>query len=132
MSGLHGPALVTLGNLVLCFVCAALVGRARIRYRIPAPATTGHEGFDLAFRAQMNTLENTVIFLPALWMCALWFGPAAATGIGLLWLVARVWYVVAYTQDARKRGGGFGLSLLAWAALMILAAWGVLRATFAF
>lgn len=130
MTGLQGPALITLATLALCFGTAALVGRARGKYGIHAPATSGHEMFDRAFRVQMNTLENTVIFLPALWLCALWFGAVAATGIGAVWVIGRVWFAVAYVSDPKKRGGGFVLAFLAWGALMLLATWGVLRATF--
>ena len=131
MTALHGPALITLATLALCFATAALVGRARGKYGVHAPATSGHEMFDRVFRVQMNTLENTVIFLPALWLCALWFGPAAATGAGVLWVVGRVWYAAAYVADPKKRGGGFLLAFVAWGALMLLASWGVLRAVFA-
>jgi len=127
MNTLHWPALVTLAALTLCFATVAIVGRARGRYRVPAPATTGHEMFERAFRVQMNTLENTVIFLPALWLCALFVSPAVATALGGIWLVGRVWYAVAYLREPKSRGGGFVLAFVAWAGLMIGAAWGVLR-----
>ena len=127
MNNLHWPALVTLATLLLCFATAALVGRARGRYGVAAPATTGHELFERAFRVQMNTLENTLIFLPALWLCALFFGPLTATAFGALWLAGRVWYAAAYLRDPKSRGGGFVLAFTAWAALMIAASWGVLR-----
>jgi MAPEG family len=60
------PALVTLGVLVLLFVLAGKVGAARGKFGIKAPATTGHPEFEHAFRAHMNTVENTVMFIPAL------------------------------------------------------------------
>jgi len=83
--------------------------------------------FERAFRVQMNTLENTVIFLPALWLCALFVGPLVATALGGVWLVGRVWYAVAYLREPKSRGGGFVLAFVAWAGLMIAASWGVLR-----
>ena len=43
-----------------------LVGRARLRYHVKAPAVTGDENFERAYRVQMNTLEQLIIFLPAL------------------------------------------------------------------
>ena len=64
------PGLVTLGTIVLLFYVTAMVGRARMKYGIAAPATTGNADFELVFRVQMNTLENTMIFLPALWLFA--------------------------------------------------------------
>jgi uncharacterized membrane protein YecN with MAPEG domain len=127
MKELHWPALVTLAALTLAFATAAIVGKARVRYRIAAPATTGHEMFERAYRVQMNTLENVVIFIPALWLCALYFGPLTATAFGALWLVGRVWYAAAYLREPRTRGSGFVLAYVAWAGLMIAASWGVLR-----
>ena len=44
------------------------VGRARGRYGIRAPATSGNEQFERVYRVQMNTLENAIVFLPALWL----------------------------------------------------------------
>jgi uncharacterized MAPEG superfamily protein len=127
MTTLHWPALVTLAALALCFATAAIVGRARGKYGVAAPATTGHEMFERAFRVQMNTLENTVIFVPALWLCALFFGPLTATAFGVLWLVGRIWYAAAYLREPKTRGGGFVLAFAAWGGLMIAASWGVLR-----
>jgi hypothetical protein len=69
------------------FYFGIMVGRARGQYGVDAPATSGHEMFDRAFRIQMNTLEQLVCFLPAL-------------------------YARSYTQDPAKRGLGFGLSIL--------------------
>jgi hypothetical protein len=70
MQNYPGPALVTLATSLLLFVCAAYVGRCRIRFAIKAPATSGHPQFEIAYRIQMNTLENAVLFLPVLWVFA--------------------------------------------------------------
>ena len=59
-------ALVTLLICLLLFGTAANVGRARGLYGIKAPAVTGHEMFERAYRIQMNTLENAVLVLPTL------------------------------------------------------------------
>jgi uncharacterized MAPEG superfamily protein len=127
MNDLHWPALVTLAALTLCFATAALVGRARGKYGVRAPATHGHEMFERAFRVQMNTLENTVIFLPALWLCAWFIGPILASVLGACWLAGRIWYAAAYLREPKSRGGGFVLAFAAWGGLMLAAAWGVLR-----
>ena len=44
--------------LVEFLVFVTAVGRARTRYNVPAPATTGHEVFERYFRVQMNTLDR--------------------------------------------------------------------------
>ena len=71
MNTYPGPALLTLASSLLLFLCAAYVGRCRLRFGIKAPATSGHPQFEIAYRIQMNTLENTVAFLPVLWVFAL-------------------------------------------------------------
>lgn len=122
------PALVTLFTMLLLFATAVVVGRARGKYEIKAPAVTGHPAFERAYRVQMNTLEQTVLFLPTLWLAANYGFSGWAGIVGLVWLVGRVWYAVAYLNDAGKRGPGFGLGMLAWLVLLVMACIGVARA----
>lgn len=124
----HLPALVTLLTVLLLFGTMWVVGRARGKYEIKAPAVSGHPDFERAYRVQMNTLEATMMFLPALWLAAT-YGFSGWAGIaGLVWLVGRVLYGVTYLQDAAKRGPGFAVSMLAWFAIVVMAAIGVVRA----
>jgi hypothetical protein len=126
-----GPALVTLATSLLLFFCAAYVGVCRGRYRIEAPATTGHPQFEIAYRIQMNTVENAVAFLPVLWIFALSLSTLWATVLGGLWLIGRGWYALAYARTPRARGGGYLLSMAAFGALGLGGAFGVLRAILA-
>jgi uncharacterized MAPEG superfamily protein len=122
------PALVTLLTVLLLFGTMWLVGRAREKYAIKAPATSGHPMFERAYRVQMNTLEQTVMFLPTLWLAA-HYGFTGWAGIaGLVWLLGRAWYATAYMADPAKRGPGFALASLGWIALLVMAAIGVVRA----
>ena len=122
------PALVTLLTILLLFGTSWLVGRARGKYAIKAPATSGHPMFERAYRVQMNTLEQTVMFLPTLWLAA-HYGFTGWAGIaGLVWVAGRVWYAAAYMADPAKRGPGFGLASVGWIALLVMAAIGVVRA----
>lgn len=124
----HLPAVVTLLVIALLFGTTFAVGRARGRYGIKAPATSGHPAFERAFRVQMNTLESAVLFLPTLWLAAR-YGFAGWAGIaGLVWVAGRVWYALAYLRDAGKRAGGFVLGMLGWLATLVLAVVGVTRA----
>ncbi|WP_233843873.1 MAPEG family protein [Dyella sp. 2HG41-7] len=125
------PALVVLLTVLLQFGTMYAVGHARGKYRIEAPATSGHPAFDRAYRVQLNTLESTVMFLPALWLAThygyvLWAGVA-----GLVWIAGRVWYAFAYLGDASKRGGGYMVGMVGWAALMVMGALGFGRALIA-
>jgi uncharacterized MAPEG superfamily protein len=76
----------------------------------------------------MNTLEQTVMFLPVLWLAASHGFTGWAGVAGLAWIAGRVWYAVAYLADAARRGPGFVLGMAAWAALLLMAAFGVGRA----
>jgi len=127
MNAYAGPALITLATVLLLFVCAAYVSRCRIRFRIQAPAITGHRQFEIAYRIQMNTLENTVLFLPVLWVAAMALSSFWATVFGAVWLVGRAWYALAYARDPESRGAGFLIGMLAFGALALGGAWGVLR-----
>lgn len=111
-------SLITVLTLILLFGVAFNVGKARAKYKINAPATTGHPKFELAYRVQMNTVENAVAFMPALWLFSYYVSTFWGAILGGAWLLGRIWYAVAYSEDAKKRGGGFGLSFLAFAILM--------------
>ena len=63
-------ALVTLLAIALYFYTGLLVAKARAKFGVQAPATTGHPDFERVFRVQMNTLEWMPIFLPLLWLFA--------------------------------------------------------------
>jgi uncharacterized MAPEG superfamily protein len=122
------PALVTLLTVLLLFGTMWVVGHARGKYGIKAPATSGHPAFERAYRVQMNTLEQTVMFLPTLWLAAT-YGFSGWAGIaGLVWLLGRAWYALAYLKDPAKRGPGFALGMLGWIALLVMAGIGVVRA----
>ena len=127
MTSLPLTSLVTLLILALMAATGINVGRARGLYGVKAPAVTGHEMFERAYRVQMNTLENAALLLPALWLYAGFIGDRGAAVMGAAWLVARIWYALAYQKDPAKRGPGFGIAYFAFAGLWAGAAWGVVR-----
>jgi glutathione S-transferase len=118
---------MTLLVVALMFATGLHVGLSRGRYGVEAPAVTGHEMFERAFRIQMNTLESAILMLPALWLYAGFIGDRGAGAMAGVWLVGRIWYAMAYQKDPAKRGGGFNLALLAVAGLWAGALWGVLK-----
>ncbi|MEO8857317.1 MAG: MAPEG family protein [Burkholderiaceae bacterium] len=124
----HLPALVTLLTVLLLFATMWAVGHARGKYGIKAPATTGDPAFERAYRVQMNTLEATVMFLPTLWLAATLGFSGWAGMAGLVWIVGRAWYAVAYLRDASKRGPGYAVGMLGWAATLVMACIGVAHA----
>ena len=125
------PALITALTVLLQIWVALRVGSARGKFGIEAPATTGHPEFERAFRVQMNTIESTLVFLPSLWLFALYLSNLWAGLFGAAWLVGRVLYAVTYQRDPKSRGPGFGIGFLAVVALLGGGVFGVLRAMFA-
>ena len=118
-------ALVTLLSVVLMLGCMGAVGLARGRHGIQAPATTGHPDFERIYRVQMNTLEASVMFLPALWVAGAFGNATWAASFGGVWLFGRVIYAVTYARDAKKRGAGFLIGFLALIALLAQGLWAV-------
>jgi uncharacterized MAPEG superfamily protein len=104
-----------------------LVGRARGRYGVNAPATGGHEIFDRYFRVHYNTMELLVVFVPSIWLFGLYVSPAWGAAIGAVYLVARIIYFRGYVADPAKRELGFGLSVLPILVLLIGALVGAVR-----
>lgn len=121
-------AAVTMLALLLYMVVSMVAGQARAKYSIKAPAVTGHENFERAYRVQMNTVEQMVFFLPALWLCAVLLSDKAAAAGGLLWIIGRAVYAVSYLEAPEKRGPGMGISMLAQIGLFLGAAYGLVRA----
>ncbi len=112
-------ALVTVAAVLLFGITGGRVGWARGKYGVKAPAMSGHEIFDRHFRVQMNTLEQLVIFLPALWLFAMHFDNRIAAGLGVIWLVGRVLYMRGYVVDPSKREIGFLIASVASLVLLI-------------
>ncbi|HXY22837.1 MAG TPA: MAPEG family protein [Burkholderiaceae bacterium] len=130
MTSFTWAAIVTLLNIALLLWVGAMVGQARTKYHIEAPATTGHPMFERAFRIQMNTIENTVMFLPTVWLVALYGAATIVGAAGAVWIVGRIIYALGYRKDPAKRGLGYGISLLAFAVLLLDAIVGLVRALF--
>jgi len=112
-------ALATLLALAVFLWTIFLVGAARGRYGIAAPACTGNENFERYFRVQMNTQEQLLLLLPALWLCAIWVGELYAGIGGLVWCIGRIIYVLTYLRDPKSRSIGFALTILPTFVMMV-------------
>ena len=102
---------VTIALALLEYVAmGALVGRARAKYGIHAPAMTGHPEFERTNRVHVNTLENLIIFIPAVWIFATYVSVRWAAVLGFVFVAARVIYAVGYLKAAEKRSIGAGIT----------------------
>jgi glutathione S-transferase len=95
------------------------VGKARGKYGVKAPATTGNEIFERFFRIQQNTLELLVGFIPGIYLFSRYLNPLWAAALGVIYLVGRQIYAATYVKDPSKRSLGYGLSFLPVAVLLI-------------
>lgn len=120
--------LVTLLAIIEFFFFVFLVGKAREKYGIKAPATTGNTEFERYFRVQQNTLETLIMFLPALWIAAHYWPAGWMAAIGLIYLIGRLIYLRAYVQEPRSRTIGYLASILPVAALVAFGLIGIARA----
>jgi len=112
-------AIVTVLALLEFQFFGIMVGRARARYNVPAPATTGNEMFERYFRVQMNTVEQLVLFLPMLWIFGYYVSEVWAAGLGVVWIVGRAIYYVSYVKEPKSRSAGFALTALPMLAMML-------------
>lgn len=119
-------ALVTLLLLLQYMVFTFQVGAARGKTGVEAPAVTGHEDFERAYRVQMNTAEQLILVLPALWVSANYFMPMVAALLGLGFFLGRVLYRQGYIADPKKRGAGMGVGFICTLGLLGTALWGVI------
>lgn len=84
MNYIHIVAILAVLQL---FLFGILVGRARDKYGVKPPAVNGNEHFERAFRVQMNTMEQLVGFLPALFIAGQYWSNVVVAAIGLIYLV---------------------------------------------
>ena len=111
--------LITVLALLQFIYFGILVGRARDRFGVKAPAVAGNEIFERYFRVQMNTLE-LLVFLPALWMATAYVAAYWVALLGVVYLIGRFVYLRAYVAEPSKRSVGFSLTSLPILVLLLI------------
>ena len=128
----HYTALVTCLAILFYFFTSIQVSKARVAFDIKVPATSGNLDFERVFRVQMNTLEWMPIFLPSLWLFAIYISDRLAAAIGLVWIAGRIPYMTGYSQAANKRGRGFGIqaaaAIILWLGALGTIVWRIVHA----
>jgi uncharacterized membrane protein YecN with MAPEG domain len=112
-------AIVVILALVEFMVFGSLVGRARGKYKVSAPATTGHEVFERHFRVHQNTLEQLVIFIPSIWLFGMYVSTVWGAALGAVFILGRAVYAAGYVNNPSKREVGFFISTIPVLALFI-------------
>ena len=116
---MHYVELATIIALLQFFVFGALVGKARGIYGVNAPAITGHEMFERAYRVQMNTLELIVLLLPATYLAAALWSPLYTAISVAVYIVGRTIYWRAYLAEPKSRTLGYVLSIVPILVLLV-------------
>ncbi len=101
----HPTSLVTILALIVYFAVTLNVGRARLKYQIKPPAMTGSPDFERVIRVQQNTLEQLILFIPALWVFSYFVSPVWGAGIGAVWILGRILFAWGYYQAAERTMG---------------------------
>ena len=86
----HFTALVTCLAILFYFFTSIQVSKARGTFGVKVPAISGNPDFERVFRVQMNTLEWMPIFLPSLWLFAIYISDPVAAALGLVWIIGRI------------------------------------------
>jgi len=113
------PSLITVLSLFFYFILTINVGKARMKYKVMPPATTGDENFERVLRVQQNTLEQLVFFLPLLWLFSFYVSSLWGGALGAIWLVGRVFFALGYYEAPEKRTTGFAISSLSSIILLV-------------
>ena len=116
---MEATVVITILALMQYMLFGVQVGSSRGKHGVKAPAQTGHEEFERMNRVHLNTLEQLVVFVPALWMHAFFADAMWGAVIGVFYLIGRIIYRSAYLKDPGSRTLGFMLSFLPSAVLMI-------------
>ena len=96
------PAIVALLALLEYMFFAYRVGTSRAKYGVVAPAISGNPEWDRMFRVQQNTLEQLIVFLPALWAFSAFVNPMLGAGIGVVFLIGRIDRRLSKRQQPRS------------------------------
>ncbi|MBD2593867.1 hypothetical protein BCD64_04290 [Nostoc sp. MBR 210] len=112
-------SLITALTLLLYSVITINVGRARAKYKVMPPQMTGDPNFERVLRVQQNTLEQTILFLPGLWLFSFYVNPLWGAVIGAIWLIGRIVYAWGYYQAAEKRMIGFAITTMSGMVLLL-------------
>jgi glutathione S-transferase len=128
----HFTALVTCLAILFYFFSSIQVSKARAAFGVKVPAVSGNPDFERVFRVQMNTLEWMPIFLPSLWLFAIYISDPLAAALGVVWIAGRILYMIGYSEAAAKRGRGFGIqagaAILLWLGALGAIAWRLIHA----
>jgi uncharacterized MAPEG superfamily protein len=67
----------------------------------------------------MNTLEQLIIFIPSILVFGYFGNATVAAGLGVVFLIGRLMFLLGYVKDPAKRGPGFLIGYIPTVVLLI-------------
>ncbi len=113
----YAAIITSLMLIQLCYY-GYKVGLARGKYGVNAPATSGDQMFERAYRIHQNSFEQLILVIPSLWIFTIYVHSLTAAGLGLMYIIGRIVYEKAYLKDPKSRGTGFMIGVIPTAILM--------------
>ena len=105
-------------------------GTSRPKLNVHAPKISGDEMWERMFRVQQNTMEQLVVFIPAIIAFAFYVSPTWVLVPGTVFIIGRQLYAMAYIKAPESRTLGFALTffsnLFLVLASLALLVWGLL------
>ena len=125
----HATLLVLLALLQYVWFTAR-VGLARGKYNVNAPACDGDETWNRLFRVQQNTMEQLIVFVPAVFAFTYYMSEIWVLIPGLAFLIGRFLYSMEYLKNPKSRTPGMAITLLANVVLVLGALYGLVKVMF--
>ncbi len=130
MENIEYAVILVLIALVQFLVFGMMTGAARVKGKVEAPAVSGDERFERMYRVQMNTLEQLVVFVPAMLIFAYYLPAQWAAVLGITFIIGRTLYCSSYLKNPASRGPGFALTFFSNAALVLGSLYGAISTMF--
>ena len=125
----HATLIVLLALLQYVWFTAR-VGLARGKYNVNAPACDGDETWNRLFRIQQNTLEQMIVFVPAIYAFAFYFSELWVLIPGFAFMVGRFLYSAEYLKDPKTRTPGMVITMISNVTLVLGALFGLMKVMF--
>ena len=106
------------------------VGLARGKYHVDAPACDGDEAWNRVFRVQQNTMEQLIVFIPAVYAFSYYLNELWMMVPGLAFIIGRFLYSAEYLKDPKTRTPGMAITLLSNVVLVLGALFGLVKVMF--
>ena len=119
------PTIIVLIALLEYLYFTGRVGANRGKLGIEAPATTGHPEWECMYRIQQNTLEQLIVFIPAIYAFYVYVSETWVWLPGAMFVLGRLIYSVGYLNQPGKRALGMVMTFFT-NVLMVLIILGML------